>query len=219
MSTCNRARRANSALAGALLIGAVLATGTGGCDWLVPLAFLGEHREKIPAEFDKLKGKTVAIVVWAAQETLFDYPHVRLELGLHIGERIRAELRDVRIVDGRRIEDHVQRSLLDAIDPEEIGRRFDCDMVVYVELLEFQMRDPDAPDFLRADIRASVAVYDLRVDPDEPKRYELEEVTAVYPPNHPLLFNETNALVVRKEAYELFAEMVARKFYKYKVEM
>ena len=219
MSAFKRVRHSGMLLAKGLIVYAVLAFAVSGCDWLMPLVFLGEHKERIPPEFDKLQGKNVAIVVWAAQETLFDYPHVRMELGLHIGDKLLSELKNVRIVDGRKIEDHVQRALLDSINPEEIGRKFDCDMVLYIELLEFQIREADAPDFLRAKIHASVTVFDLRVDPDEPKRYELEDVTAIYPANHPLLFNETNAVIVRKEAYEMFAEMVARKFYTHEVEM
>ena len=117
MSTFKRVRHNGTSLAKALIICAVLAFAVSGCDWLMPLVFLGEHKERIPPEFDKLKGKNVAIVVWAAQETLFDYPHVRIELGLHVGDKLLSELKNVRIVDGRKIEDHLQRTLLDSIDP------------------------------------------------------------------------------------------------------
>lgn len=190
----------------------------GGCDMLLPLALM-EHKEKVPAEFDKLSGKRTAIVVWAAQETLFDYPHVRMELALHIADRIWSNIKDAEIVDGRKIEDHIQRTLSAAADPEDIGKEFDCDYVIYLELLDFQMRDPNAPDFLRAHIGASVTVYDLKSGADEPRRYELANVDTVYPENAPLLFNETNAVVVRKQAYEKFAEEVACKFYAHNVEM
>jgi hypothetical protein len=186
-----------------------------GCNWLLPGIFLTEHKKTVPAEFAKLKGKQVAVVVWAEPETLFDYPHVRLELSSYVTDKIRAELPSTRLIDPPRIEDYVQQ-ILDA-DPEQIGKHFGVDMVVYIELLEFQIRDPRAPDFVRPHIRASVAVYDLKADPDEPRRYDLSVVDVVHPEHAPLLVSRTNIVTARQEAYVKFAEAVARKFYPHEV--
>jgi hypothetical protein len=59
-------------------------------------------------------------------------------------------------------------------------------------------------------------VYDLKVDPDEPKMTELAPVEIE---KQGQLFNETSAQIARKAMYEEFAETVARKFYEHKVEM
>ena len=198
---------------------AVLLAGSSACNMLLPLIFLTEHKEKVPAEFDRLAGKRVLVTVWAPQETLFDYPHVRLELGLHIAERIETHVKKVTLVDGRRVEDYVQRRLASAIDPQQMGRVFDADMVVYVELLEFQIRDPAAPDFLRATINASVTVYDMTTDEQNPRRYPLEDVEVRYPVDNPVLFTSTSAVKVRKAAYESFADQVAAKFYDHERDM
>lgn len=218
MTRCTTAFARKSRTATVLFAAGLVLSGVAGCDWLVPLAFF-EHKEKVPAEFDKLEGHRTAILVWAPQETLFDYPHVRMELALHIADRLNSHVDDIDLVDGREIEDHLERTLTQAADPEEIGRTYNCDFVVYLELLEFQMRDPESPDFLRATIESSVTVYDMRADPDEPRRYELTNVKTEYPETGALLFNDTNAAVVRKQTYEKFAEMVARKFYDYAVDM
>lgn len=191
----------------------------GGCNMLLPLIFLTEHKEKVPAEFDKLSGKRVLVTVWAPQETLFDYPHVRLELGLHIGERIATNVKKSDVVDGRLVEDYVQRSMSSAIDPEKMGKHFDAEMVVYIELLAFQIRDPAAPDFLRANIEASVTVYDLTAQSESTRRYPLTDVEVLYPPDNPVLFTATSAAQVRKAAYEAFADEVSRKFYDHEQEM
>ncbi len=196
-----------------------LVTAVGGCSWLVPLIFIGEHKEKVPAEFDKLNGQKTAVVVWADQETLFDYPHVRMELSMHISDKMWSAMKNVQLVDSRRIEDYIQKNVDTTIDPADVGREFDCDMVVYVELLDFQIRDREAPDFVRGRIDAAVSVYDLNADPDEARRYELDDVETIYPERQMMLFNDTNAIIVRKETYEKFAETVARKFHKYEQEM
>ena len=76
-----------------------LVTTLAGCNLLIPLAMMSKHKETIPPEFDKLAGKRVAVVVWAPQEVLFDYPFVRLELALHISNKLRTEMEEVDIVD------------------------------------------------------------------------------------------------------------------------
>jgi hypothetical protein len=198
-----------------MLFGLLLLLGPG-CSWLTPLIFMGEHKERVPAEFDRLSGKTVAVVVWADQDVLFDYPFVRMELGLHIADRLWANVDNVEMVDGRKLEDYMQRRLANAVDPIVIGKEFAAEMIVYVELLDFQIRDPSSPDFLNPRIDASVVAYDLTVDPDEPRQYELEPVEVE---RRGKLFNETSAQVARKALYEEFAETVARKFYDHEIEM
>jgi len=190
--------------------------GMTGCSWLAPLIFMGEHKERVPAEFNKLPGHSVAIATWAEQDTLFDYPHVRMELSLHIADRLASNIEGLGIADGRRIEDYLQRTLANTIDPIEIGERFKSDMVIYIELLEFQIRDPQSPDFLNPRIDASVTVFDISEDPENPKSYDLTPVRIERTGG---LFNETSAQVARKALYEEFAETVARKFYEHKVEM
>ena len=73
-----------------------------GCNLLTPIAFLGPHQRKVAAEFDKLEGKRTLIMVWAEPETLFDYPHIRLELATYIGDKLVAGLKDCDLVDAWR---------------------------------------------------------------------------------------------------------------------
>ncbi len=202
-----------------VIFAAAAATAAAGCNLFTPLFFFGEHKRRVPAEFSKLAGQNVLILVWAQPETLFDYPHVRLETSIYLRDKLDAELRtrktQVDFVDPARVEDYLQRSLEASADPEAVGRRFDASMVIYIELLEFQIRDPDAPDFLRGQAHASVAVYDLTAAADETKRYELAPVTARYPENQPLMINPTATRHVHEGLYVTFAELVARKFYDY----
>lgn len=193
------------------------------CNWLTPLVFVGEPKKKIPPEFDKLAGKRVAILVWTEPATLFDYPHTRFELATYVADKLHAEMSHrklaTRIVDPRDVEDFVQEKIDAQIDPYAVGRRFDADYVVYLEVLQFQIRDPNEPQFLRGTIHASVAVHDIRADPDRQRRYELTPVECVYPEGQPVLLSRTNAPLIREMVYRKFAELVARKFYEYTVEL
>lgn len=184
-----------------------------GCNLLIPLMLMQEHKRTVPPEFSKLKGKRTMVLIWAEPETLFDYPHVRLELSTYISDKIRAQVPEVTLVEPLKVEDHIQKTLDADADPQHLGKHFDAEMVVYLELLEFQVRDPGMPDLVQARIGASVAVYDLTADPDETRCYELAPVHVAEPQNNALLISRANIMQVRQEAYLKFAETVARKFY------
>lgn len=184
-----------------------------GCNLLVPGILMTEHKRTNPAEFGKLVGKRVLVLVWAEPETLFDYPHVRLELSTYIADKLRAKVKDIVLVEPIEVEDRLERTLGGDAGPEQIGRHFEADMVVYLELLDFQIRDPDVPDLVQARIGASVCVHDLTVDPDDTGFYELTPVHITEPEGEPRLMSQGNVVQVRRDAYLKFAEVVARKFY------
>lgn len=188
---------------------------------LVP--FVVQNRKKISPEFDKLPGGRVAILVWTDPSTLFDYPHARFELATYIGDKLHAEMNrrhlNTEVVDPRDVEDFLQKNIDAQIDPQAVGRAFDADYVVYLEVIKFQIRDPDHPQFLRGQIHASVVVHDVRADPDQLRRYELAPVNCMYPDSAPVPLTATNSPLIREATYRKFAELVARKFYEYTIDL
>jgi hypothetical protein len=193
------------------------------CAWLTPFVFVGEHRKKVMPEFDKLGDSRVAVLVWTDPSTLFDYRHARLELATYVAHKLDAEMAQRKlkttVVDARDVEDLLQRNVDARVDPQMIGRTFDVDYVVYLEIVKFQIRDADQPQFLQGQIFASVSVYDIRADEDQLQRYELAPVECIYPDGTPVLLSATNSPLVREATYRKFAELVARKFYEYTVDM
>lgn len=195
----------------------------GACNLLTPLVFVGEHKKKIAPEFDKLANSRTAVHVWTDAATLFNYPHVRFELATYIGDKLAVEMAQrelgTAVVDPRDVEDFLQKDIDAQIDPQAVGREFDADYVIYLEVLEFQIRNPEEPQFLRGRISASVSVRDMKADPDEPARYELAPITCEHPEGPPIIFNANNSPLIREALYRKFAEQVARKFYEHTVEL
>ncbi len=196
---------------------------TAACNWLTPLIFVGEHKKEISAEFSKLAGTRVAILVWTPPETIFEYQFARFELASYVSDKLAAEMAgektSVDLVDPCDVEDFIEKDPDAQLDPRRVGEHFDADYVVYLELVLFQIRDPEQPQFLRGRISASVAVHDVRADPDMPQSFELAPVETVYPEHAPILMNPTNSLMIREQTYRKFAEEVARKFYDYTVDL
>ncbi len=193
------------------------------CAWLTPFVFVGEHRKKVMPEFDKLHESRVAILVWTDPSTLFDYQHARLELATYVSDKLHAEMAQRRlnttVVDPRDVEDLLQKNVDARVDPQAVGRAFDADYVIYLEIVKFQIRDPDQPQFLQGRIYASVSVHDIRAAEGQLRRFELTPVECVYPEGAPVLLSATNSPLVREATYRKFAELVARKFYEHTVEM
>ena len=193
------------------------------CNLLVPVVFVGDHRQNVPPEFDKLAGRRVAVVVWVAPSTLFDYQFARLELATYVADKLRTEmaLRDTgtEVVDPRDVEDYLQKSLDAQVNPTVVGRDFDADYVLYVEVSEFQIRDPEEPQLLRGRISAAVSVHDVTDNPSVLRRYELAPVECVHPEEQPVLLSNINSSLIREGTYRKFAEQVARKFYEHSVDL
>lgn len=193
------------------------------CNLLTPLAVMGVQRKRIPPEFDKLAGTRVVIQVWTDPSTLFDYPYARLELATYLGDKLHSEMGQrnmaVEVIDSREVEDFLQRNPDARINPAALGKKFEANYVIYVEVAGFQIRDPGEPQFLRGRINASVSVHDVAADARDARRYELTPVEAVYPEDQPVLINATNSPLVREATYRKFAEMVARKFYEYTIDL
>lgn len=196
---------------------------TASCNLLTPVIFLGDHKKRILPEFDKLAGRRVAVLVWTEPATLFDYRYARLELATYIADKLATETAQRQmgtdVVSPRDVEEFVQKTVGADIDPHGVGRHFQADYVVYVEVLRFQIRDPNEPQFLQGQIEASVSVHDVGADAGAMRRYDLAPVACAYPEGQPILLSRMNAPLVREETYRIFAEMVARKFYEYSVDL
>lgn len=191
---------------------------TTGCNWFVPILFMGEHKKSVSAEFDKLSGKRVLVFVWAEQETLFDYPHIRYELAGHVKDRLENNVEDCQVVDPAGVEDYVQRKFEAANDPHQTGRHFQADMVLYVELLQFQVRDPNSPDLLQGKLSTAITVFDLSADPDQLNEFTLAPVDVTYP-EQPTIMSRRNAMLIRRETYSKFAEELVQKFHEHQVDL
>ncbi len=205
-----------------LILCAVILASTGACKLLTPLVFITDQKKQVTAEFDKLTRSKVAVMVWADQATLFDYPFVRFELASYANEKLSVELserkKETTLIDSRDIDDFLQRNMSAQTNPALVGQHFDVDYVIYIELLEFQLRDLNQPQLLQGRLSASVSVLDMAAADDTPEQFQLVPVECLFPEGAPILFSANNSMLVRESLYRVFAEKVARKFYDYVIE-
>jgi hypothetical protein len=193
-----------------------------GCN-LVSLPFVlfaPEPTKKVNAEYAHLKGKKVLILVWAEQATLYEYPHVQLEVASAVRYSLKEKFKDIEIVSPTDV-DRYMKSHPDwsTEHPSRLGRQQKADLVMMVELLEFTTREPGSPGLFRGRVRARVTVYDLTQHEEQPKGIALKPAEAIYPPDKPIGVLRADDRTIRAETYKEFGRVVAEKFYDHEVKI
>ena len=175
----------------------------------------------VPAEYD-MKGKTVAVVVFAQPETLLEYPQVYIELFDAVSAELRRRVKKVSLVDPRR----VIRYQDDNPDwyshrPEKLCKVFNCDAVLLISLIEFSTREPGSIHLARGRITAEASVY----EPDRTASgggrggcvWRSRTIRIVFPPKSPVGLAAENDWRLRLHTERLFAAELVKSFYKHKV--
>lgn len=176
-----------------------------------------EPTKTIVAEYPYLQGKKTCILVWADRDTLFEYPHVQLEVSEHLAMPLKTNVRGISILPNENITDMQKREPdWDRVAPARLGARLGADRVLMVELTQYSTREPESTHLFRGRISANVKVYDTD-HPDAAPAYRTTVETA-YPKDSHGQWG-TDDRQIRKGAMEAFADEVARKFYDHKVKV
>lgn len=180
-----------------------------GCHTLV--LWWPEQTKTIPAEYRYLADRKVVIVVRAPEELLFDYPNVRWEVADHLRVALEANVKGVKITDPKKV-DRFQRedAQWERMDPALVGKRFDAERVLEVDLTQYTTREPESPHLYRGHISAVVRVYNADYPNSQPTYRE--DVHTVYPPGGPGRYG-TSDRSIRADTMQAFAQEVANRFY------
>jgi len=175
--------------------------------------------EKVPAEFNRLTGKRVLVYVWVRPEIKWAYGMVRLDLASYLSEYLAENVKDVTVVDYRRVESYLEKAKTSDVNPVELGRHFSADMVVHLSVYRVSLRDPGLAHFYRGRIGASVEVHDLSRPDEPPERIPLGDVEVAVPEEGPIGLTNVTPAEVRQRTYYVFTERVGRKFHEYEREV
>ena len=186
---------------------------TAGCHALA--LFLPEPTKTVKAEYPYLADKRLCIVVRAPDEMLFEYPNLPWEIADHARAGLEGNVRGLSIVDPKKVVDF-QRSdpAWEQMDPAALGKKFDADRVLEIDITQYATREPESPFLYRGHITAAVRIYNTEY-PNTQHAYE-SEVRTVYPPDGPGKYG-TNDRVIRGATLDAFGQDVATKFYDRKV--
>ena len=177
---------------------------------------LGQTETRVKAEYAGLQDKKIAVIVVGQPGIDFEDPYARMDLALGTQRAIRENVKGVEFADQEKIQ-AFQRARLDwySLPLSEIAAQFQVQRVLYLELIQYTIREPDSVNLLRGRIWAQLRVYEAESALPEDPAYETE-VEIVYPEQAPQPYSENNKLLIRRQSMETFALEAARKFYDHK---
>ncbi|NQU75022.1 MAG: hypothetical protein HQ546_01760 [Planctomycetes bacterium] len=207
-------------LAAGLLVGCFLSLSLSGCNMLAwPLYVISPPAPKVTkkAECDALAGKTVAVVVYADMDTLYEHPNARIELASLVNAELNRHVKVVRTVDAIRVERYQNSYTQWSSRPiQEIGHKLGADCVLYVSLNEFSTHERGSIYLPMGRISAQVSVWDARavMEGVDACIWHKANVSVVKDVQSGSLGNDRT---LRLETQKLFAENMVRLFYDHKV--
>jgi hypothetical protein len=191
----------------ALTIVALATAAAPGCVGLLATAL---YRGRMaPAECSALEGKRVAIVCMANSGDFGPNPSAGL-IARHIGEKLKANVKDIKIVNQQNIEAWIDEHDAEYVDYAEVGQGVKAEMVVAVEIESLRLQD-------NATLYKGHTEYALKVIDAK----DGHEVFAPFTP--PVIYPKYSGLhtaSVTKEQFrqkylEVVADEIARRFYEH----
>lgn len=176
--------------------------------------------KKVPAEYDKIGGRRVAVVVWADRSTLDEYSNARRQVARSVNHYMKKNLEKAQFVPEPKVNTLQTQSGIDweAMNNAELARELGCDLVLRIDLLEFTTRASDTPQLRKARISGNIRMYEARPVENLDAVYD-SDVKITYPPGSIHGSQDEDEADLLHAAVEYFGEMVARKFYQHEVKL
>lgn len=145
---CHRLLTAVSAAAFALVLG--------GCSTLGTIAYLIQPND-VPAEYNGLRGKHVAVVCRPIVELEFSDAGSARELAGIVGALVAQNVRQVKVIGQREVARWIDEN--DWVDYATLGKSLDANVVIGIDLEEFRMHEGST--LYRGRASAIVRVFDV----------------------------------------------------------
>jgi hypothetical protein len=193
----------------------LLTAGAVGCKSALSTAAYLYHGTDVPAAYDDLNGRRVAVVVRpTGGPGSPDAENGARELAQKIGGHLSRNVRGIKVIDHQDVDRwRDERNEADRDDPRALGAALKADRVVAVELEEFRLNDNSTSLYTgRCDYR--ILVYDLNEDATSDVAWEFSPNEAmVYPPNHGIPIGNKTRAQFRKIFVSALSERIAKNFY------
>lgn len=194
----------------------------GGCNYLSYLMYLGSPTmpsKTIEPEYKgyaQLEGKSIAVVVFADQKTLFDYPDLREQICSVVGYQMTKNIRRLKTVDHQRIAKFQDENLnWESMDRTELGHKLKADYVLYISVEDFSTLEPGSTYLQRGRLEAQTALYQCSLPEKDACVWPGGQMQVAYPENDAVGQINLDERTLRNKTVAKFADLLAKKFYKH----
>lgn len=149
-----------------VFVGVVALTG---CDPRQAMYFLQPFEPKIPAKCPSLKGKRVVILTSAAAGLRTDYLNVDREIAKKLAPILKENIKKIDLVETSKVAQWSEGKP-NWTDPTEAANAFEADIVIALEIREFQVQDPSSPGLFQGRSNINIHVVELAHPKDDKKK-------------------------------------------------
>jgi hypothetical protein len=180
-----------------------------GCAKVLATAVYVIKGTNVPAEYDGLKEKRVAVVCRQLVSLQYRDSTVPRDLAARVGSLLSTNGKKIQVIDQQQVSEWTDENAWD--DFTQIGKALEADMVVAIELEDFKLHQGQTLYQGRANVQ--IKVYDIK---DGGKLvFEKTPRPSVYPPNAAIPTSEKQESQFRREYVGILAEEIAHHFYEH----
>jgi hypothetical protein len=165
---------------------------------------------KVPAEFDGLQGKRVAVVC-VANTSSYDPGAAASILSQLVETHLRQNVKNIKVVRQQEVADWVDNNDWDQMDYRDIGKAVNADMVVGIDLDGYRLHE-DATMF-KGRANVTVTVYDMSQGGDSVFRRTMPNFS--FPLNGGQHVSETTDAQFQRKFLVVLSQDIAKHFYPY----
>lgn len=173
----------------AWLMLAILLTGVlTGCDiaGFIGQGISGPKVVKVGPEYNKLAGKSVAVMVAADEQTLFGHPGAPLAISRAVSSQLAADIKDATLSDPVQVIDFQRKNPYWMTLPYgQLAKRMNVDRVILIDLIQYSTHEPGNTHVWRGTAIANVGV--IEADAENPNNLVYQQnIRVQFPENQPV---------------------------------
>ncbi len=193
----------------ALLASLALCVPLAGCAKVLATAVYVIKGTNVPAEYEGLKEKKVAVVCRQLASLQYRDSTVPRDLAARVGSLLTQNGKKIEVIDQQKVSEWTDENSWDEF--QQIGRALEADVVLAIELEDFKLHQGQTLYQGRANVQ--LKVYDIK---DGGKLvFEKSPRPSIYPPNTGIPASEKQESQFRREYLGILADEIGRHFYEH----
>jgi hypothetical protein len=184
-----------------------------GCtSFFATVAYLVKGTEVEP-DFPGLKDKKVAVVCRPAQSLQFGSSSVATEIATDVGKLLKEKTRGkIKVIPQRDVQNWIDENSGGEDEFAQIGDALKADMVLAIELEDFELRQ--GPTLYQGNSKIQLKVLDMSKSDDDQVVYGPEYMpNVVFPPNAGIPVQERSEDDFRRQYVRIVSDVIGRYFY------
>ena len=193
-----------------LLLALIVMAPLSGCAGFIAYPLYVIKGDSVPANYDKLASKRVAVICKSASSASGPNSPESL-INRHFSQILQERVSDVEIVPVEGVADWIDRNNWNEIDCVEVGRGVNADAVVLLAVESFSLKD--SPTLFKGRSTVTTKVYDLTQDGKVD--YQGNTFDFAYPQNGGRHTTELSDAAFQRQFTKVLSHHLAKDFFKY----